>query len=105
MPQEETSMATSHRVAREVCSRSLFAAALVVPILTVGTAATVKTAQAQQAIADFYKGKQMKFVIRSAGGGGYDLYSRLIGSHIVRHIPGNPTMLPVNMPGAGGIIA
>jgi tripartite-type tricarboxylate transporter receptor subunit TctC len=95
----------SHRVVRQVCPRFLFAAALVLPIVTIGTTATIKTAQAQQSIADFYKGKQMKFVIRSAGGGGYDLYSRLIGSHIVRHIPGNPTMLPVNMPGAGGIIA
>ena len=63
------------------------------------------TAQAQQSVEDFYKGKQMRFVIRSAGGGGYDLYSRLIASHIVRHIPGNPSIVPQNMPGAGGIIA
>ena len=54
---------------------------------------------------DFYSGKQMRFVIRSEPGGGYDIYSRLIGAHIVRHIPGNPTMLPQNMPGAGGLIA
>lgn len=62
-------------------------------------------AQAQQSVADFYTGKQMVFVIRSATGGGYDLYSRLIASHIVRHIPGKPTIIPQNMPGAGGIIA
>jgi tripartite-type tricarboxylate transporter receptor subunit TctC len=60
---------------------------------------------ASSSIADFYKGKQMKFVVRSAPGGGYDLYSRLIANHIIRHIPGHPTMLIQNMPGGGGIIA
>lgn len=56
-------------------------------------------------VADFYKGKQMQFIIRSNVGGGYDQYSRLLGRHIVKHIPGNPTMLPVNMPGGGGLQA
>ena len=56
-------------------------------------------------VADFYKGKQMQFIIRSNAGGGYDQYSRLLGRHIVKHIPGNPTMLPVNMPGGGGLQA
>jgi tripartite-type tricarboxylate transporter receptor subunit TctC len=67
--------------------------------------ACAEGAQAQQSVADFYRGKQMRFVIRSEPGGGYDLYSRLIASHIVRHIPGNPTMIPQNMPGAGGLQA
>src|SRR5690242_10975236 len=98
-------MAIPHRVTRQVASRSLFAVALVLPVLAVGSTIPTKDAQAQQSIADFYKGKQMKFIIRSAGGGGYDLYSRLIASHIVRHIPGSPSILPVNMPGGGGIIA
>jgi tripartite-type tricarboxylate transporter receptor subunit TctC len=98
-------MTTPIRVARPVTSRSLFAAAFILPVITIGTTIPLHEAQAQQSVADFYKGKQMKFVIRSAGGGGYDLYSRLIASHIVHHIPGNPTILPVNMPGAGGIIA
>jgi tripartite-type tricarboxylate transporter receptor subunit TctC len=56
-------------------------------------------------VADFYKGKQMQFIIRSNVGGGYDQYSRLLGRHIVKHIPGNPTMLSINMPGGGGIQA
>jgi tripartite-type tricarboxylate transporter receptor subunit TctC len=56
-------------------------------------------------VADFYKGKQMTFVIRSNVGGGYDQYSRLLGRHIVKHIPGNPTMVPINMPGGGGLQA
>jgi tripartite-type tricarboxylate transporter receptor subunit TctC len=56
-------------------------------------------------VEDFYKGKQMRFIIRSDPGGSYDLYSRMIGRHIVKYIPGHPTMLPVNMPGGGGLLA
>ena len=63
-------------------------------------------AEAQtDAVAEFYKGKQIQIIIRSGVGGGYDQYSRLLARHIGRHIPGNPTTLPVNMPGAGGITA
>jgi tripartite-type tricarboxylate transporter receptor subunit TctC len=57
------------------------------------------------AVADFYRGKRVEFVIRSGVGGGYDQYSRLLARHITKHIPGNPQVLPVNMPGAGGIVA
>ncbi len=56
-------------------------------------------------IAEFYKGKQVRFIIRSGVGGTYDLYARLLGKHMARHIPGNPTILPVNMGGGGGIKA
>jgi tripartite-type tricarboxylate transporter receptor subunit TctC len=56
-------------------------------------------------VADFYKGKQIKFIIRAGVGGTYDLYARLLGRHMGTHIPGNPAILPVNMSGAGGIKA
>lgn len=57
-------------------------------------------------IEDFYRGKTIQFIIRSAaGGGGYDSYARLLGRHIGRHIPGAPRVIPVNMPGGGGIVA
>jgi tripartite-type tricarboxylate transporter receptor subunit TctC len=57
-------------------------------------------------IEDFYRGKTMQMVIRSqAGGGGYDSYARLLARHIGRNIPGNPRVMPVNMPGGGGIVA
>ena len=62
-------------------------------------------AVAQESVADFYKGKQLQIVIRSAPGGSYDQYSRLLARHIGKHLPGNPTMLPVNMPGGGGLLA
>ena len=43
------------------------------------------------------------FIIRSGVGGSYDSSSRLLGRHIGKHIPGNPSVVPVNMPGGGGI--
>jgi tripartite-type tricarboxylate transporter receptor subunit TctC len=59
-----------------------------------------------ETVADFYRGKTIQFIIRSkAGAGGYDQYARLLGRHIGRHIPGNPSVMPVNMPGGGGIVA
>ncbi len=58
------------------------------------------------AVEDFYRGKTLQMVIRSqAGAGGYDSYARLLARHIGRNIPGNPRVVPVNMPGGGGIVA
>jgi tripartite-type tricarboxylate transporter receptor subunit TctC len=58
-----------------------------------------------QTPADFYKGKQIKLVVGTATGQDYDLWARLIGRHITRHIGGNPTLIVENMPGAGHIVA
>jgi tripartite-type tricarboxylate transporter receptor subunit TctC len=60
-----------------------------------------------QAMADepFYKGKQITFICASAVGGGYDAYSRLIAGHIGDHLPGKPSVVVQNMPGAGSIRA
>jgi tripartite-type tricarboxylate transporter receptor subunit TctC len=52
----------------------------------------------------FYKGNTVSVLIGSGVGGGYDLYGRLLSRHIGRHIPGNPTVVVRNIPGAGGII-
>lgn len=58
------------------------------------------------AVSDFYHGKEMKMVIRSPAGSGYDAYGRLLARHMIDHIPGHPSvMLPINMPGGGGIRA
>ena len=51
--------------------------------------------------ADFYAGKQIVFLIGGDAGGGYDLYARAISRHMNRFIPGNPTFVPRNQPGAG----
>jgi tripartite-type tricarboxylate transporter receptor subunit TctC len=55
--------------------------------------------------ATFYKGKQVTLVISAGSGGGYDTYGRLLARHFGRHIPGQPNLVPQNMPGAGGIRA
>src|SRR3954469_5744486 len=57
------------------------------------------------AVSDFYKGKQIRMIVRTTVGGDYDQYSRLIARFIGKHIPGNPSILVVNMPGGGGITA
>ena len=60
--------------------------------------------QAQPA-EEFYRGKQIRFVVGTAAGGDYDLWARLLARHIGRHIPGNPTAIVENMPGAGSLVA
>jgi tripartite-type tricarboxylate transporter receptor subunit TctC len=54
-------------------------------------------------VADFFKGKTVTYYISTVPGGGYDLYGRLTAMYMGKHIPGNPTMVPKNMPGAGGL--
>jgi tripartite-type tricarboxylate transporter receptor subunit TctC len=54
---------------------------------------------------DFYRGKQLKLVVGTSSGQDYDLWARLIGRHITRHIPGQPSLVVENMPGAGHIVA
>jgi tripartite-type tricarboxylate transporter receptor subunit TctC len=79
---------------RGTCAALLIAAGMISPAL----AADADPAQ-------FYAGLQMKMIIRAGPGGSYDTYARLLARHIGRHIPGNPTLVPVNMPGASGIKA
>jgi tripartite-type tricarboxylate transporter receptor subunit TctC len=57
---------------------------------------------AAQANDEFFKGKTITFIVPTAPGGGYDTYSRLIARHIGRFLPGEPDIVPQNMPGAGG---
>ena len=56
-------------------------------------------------VADFYKGRNVIMLIGSGAGGGYDTYSRAMGRYMGRHIPGQPTIIAQNMPGAGSIKA
>ena len=76
-----------------------------IAIAIVALVAFAATPVVADPVADFYKGKQIRFIIRSSVGGTYDLYARLLGRHMSRHIPGNPAILPVNMGGGGGIKA
>ena len=51
--------------------------------------------------ADYYAGKSIDLLVGAPPGGGYDIYARAVGRHLGRHIPGNPTIVVKNMPGAG----
>ncbi|MFQ5902559.1 MAG: Bug family tripartite tricarboxylate transporter substrate binding protein [Candidatus Binatia bacterium] len=54
---------------------------------------------------EFYKGKMIRFIVGFSAGGGFDTYTRAIARHIGKHIPGNPSTVVQNMPGAGSLIA
>jgi tripartite-type tricarboxylate transporter receptor subunit TctC len=77
-------------------------------VLTIGwfvTSSFAPPAARSDDVADFYTGRTVQLVIGYAAGGGYDDYARMLGRHIGRHIPGNPTVVVQNMPGAGSIRA
>lgn len=54
---------------------------------------------------NFFKDKTVRFIVGYSPGGSFDLYTRVIGRHFSKHVPGNPTVIVENMTGAGGIIA
>jgi tripartite-type tricarboxylate transporter receptor subunit TctC len=56
-----------------------------------------------QTPADFYKGKNVELQIGYSVGGGYDVYARIVARYMGKHIPGNPTVIPKNMEGAGSL--
>jgi tripartite-type tricarboxylate transporter receptor subunit TctC len=56
-------------------------------------------------VADFYRGRSVALVIGYSAGGGYDAYGRVLARHMGKHIPGNPAIIPQNMPGAGSLRA
>ena len=79
-------------------------------VLSVVTGAAIglgvsATAAQADAVADFYKGKTLRVIVASSAGGGYDAYSRVLAEHIVRFLPGKPSAVVQNMPGAGGLRA
>jgi len=62
-------------------------------------------AAAADDVESFYKGKRVKIIVGSGAGGGYDTYARLVGRHLGKHVPGNPTFITQNMNGAASIVA
>ncbi len=56
-------------------------------------------------VSEFYRGKTLSIIVGSGAGGGFDTTARLVSRHIGRHILGNPTVIVVNMPGGGGLVA
>jgi tripartite-type tricarboxylate transporter receptor subunit TctC len=72
-------------------------AGFAVPMLAAAPAVAAET--------DFYSGKTIQMLIGFSAGGGYDIYARTLARHMGRHIPGNPRLIPQNMPGAGSLKA
>src|SRR3954466_4903249 len=75
---------------------------LIVALL--GLAVAAPRLAAADGAAEYFKGKQVTIVV-SYGTGAYDLYARLIAQFLKRHLPGEPTVIVQNMPGAGGVKA
>ncbi len=74
-------------------------AAALAGIIGLGTQASA------QPVDQFYKGKSIDLMIGYPPAGSNDVYARLVGRHLGKHIPGNPTIVPKNMPGAGSFLA
>jgi tripartite-type tricarboxylate transporter receptor subunit TctC len=64
----------------------------------------VQPAVASDPVADFYAGKRITLLISAPPGSGYDAYARLLARNLPRHVPGSPTIVPQNMPAAGGMM-
>jgi tripartite-type tricarboxylate transporter receptor subunit TctC len=92
--------ARSKSVLEQALAAALVPLLLLLPLLL----APMPRAQAQT-VDEFYRGKQIRFIVGTASGQDYDSWARLIGRHMVRFIPGNPTLIVENMPGAGHILA
>jgi len=85
----------NHRLAATRAIASVMLATLV--------GAIVLGAAFADAVGDFYKGRTLDLYIGYSVGGAYDLYARVIGRHLGAHIPGNPTLVPKNLEGAGSL--
>lgn len=88
-------------------SRAKFHHRVTTPVLGAILAglAGIGSASAADDVQSFYAGKQINLIISTAPGGGVDAYSRLLARHFGRHIPGQPTIVAQNMPGASGVKA
>ena len=66
---------------------------------------TAEQAAHAQSVAEFYRGRTVTLTVGYSSGGGYDTYARILARHIGKHIPGNPTIVVQNAPGAGSMRA
>lgn len=83
--------------------KHLTSAAMLLALLAMGALGAASASA--DAIADFYKGKRITFIVPTEPGGSYHAYGLQITRHMGKHVPGNPTFVLQNMPGAGAIVA
>ena len=81
-----------NRIALSLCAFGLCALSLLAP-----------TAALAEAVEDFYRGKTISLYVGFPPGGGYDIYARVLATHLGRHIPGHPAILVRNMDGGSGV--
>jgi len=74
-------------------------------LLIVATVAALASVAKADSVADFYKGRSVSMIIGYSVGGGYDAYARLLAHYFGRHIPGEPSIVPQQMTGAGSLRA
>jgi len=79
-----------------------FVSTLVTALLALAAAGF--PARAQEDVEAFYRGRQVTMLVGSAAGSGYDINARLLARHLSHHIPGKPTIVVQNQPGAGSVI-
>ena len=89
-------------ISREVRARH---AARLAGLLVLGAILAAGPVAAQGTVAEFYKGKTITVIAASSPGGGIDLFERYLARFMGRHIPGNPSLVVANMPGAGTKVA
>ncbi len=103
----ETPMIRTVILARRIARKRPQSGSVVTAALALSVAASVLAspiaAQAQSP-EQFYKGKNVTMLIPFDVGSGYDTYGRAVARHIGKHIPGNPTIVPSNMLGGGGLV-
>src|SRR5215212_6408109 len=68
-----------------------------------GLAISGAAAAAAADVADFYRGKNLRVLVGYGPGAGYDVYARLLGRHLTKHLPGQPVVVIQNMPGAASL--
>ncbi len=92
----------AHALASGIASSGC--ALLTMPAFIVAAAWFASIPAAADPVADFYRGRTVSLIVGFGVGGDDDLWARLIGKHIGRHIPGNPTVTVQNLPGAAGLL-
>jgi tripartite-type tricarboxylate transporter receptor subunit TctC len=73
-------------------------------LAVVFTLSSTSFAFSAESAADFYKGKTVDLYVGFSSGGGYDTYARVLARHMEQHIPGKPSIVVKNMPGAGSLV-
>ena len=84
--------------------RSDLARNLIIAVLGHGLVGGLSIPAGAQSVEDFYRGRSVRLTVAAAVGGGADLYARVLAPHLGKHIPGHPTFVIQNTPGAAGLL-